>query len=55
MEQTPATTSSAPAVKDTRLGGRRRRIALQHFCLTCQSEGLDGGANDQWYVDQDGA
>ena len=47
MEQTPATTGSAPVVKDTRLGGRRRRNTLQHLRLTCQSEGLDGGANDQ--------
>ena len=51
VEQTPATTGSAPAVKDTCLGGRRRRNTLQHFRLTCQSKGVDGGANDQWYAD----
>ena len=35
MEQTPAITGPARAVKDTRLGGRRLH-ALQPFCLICK-------------------
>ena len=39
VEQRPATTAAAPAVKGARLGGRRSRNALQHFRHTCQSKG----------------
>ena len=40
MEQTPATIGSTPAVKDTRLGGRKRHNALQHFCLIARAKAL---------------
>ena len=55
MEQTSTTTGSAPAVRNTRLEEKEDANALKHFCLICKSEGLDGGANDQWYADPLGA